>query len=85
MLDEWRTYTTTASAFTFSADGKYLMTTGDRGLALWDWKTGRRLAELRHWQGRYAGAFTPDNKFFVNRYAKSIMVWELRNLDDPAK
>ncbi|MFI6522230.1 WD40 repeat domain-containing serine/threonine protein kinase [Spirillospora sp. NPDC050679] len=62
----------------FDASGRFLAIGGDDGVVtLWDCAARKRLGVLRHRQGVYAAAFSPDGRTLATASGRAVSLWNL--------
>ncbi|MGI5166255.1 WD40 repeat domain-containing serine/threonine protein kinase [Spirillospora sp. CA-253888] len=62
----------------FDASGRYLAIGGDDGVVtLWDCAARKRLGVLKHRQGVYAAAFSPDGRTLATASGRTVSLWNL--------
>ncbi|WP_067485557.1 WD40 repeat domain-containing serine/threonine protein kinase [Actinomadura hibisca] len=73
------TVTSLTRTMAFDASGRFLAIGGDDGMVtLWDCAARKRLGVLRHRQGVYAAAFSPDGRTLATASGRTVSLWNLK-------
>ena len=79
-MKSWGTPIINYASTTISPDGKYVLTSSENVIYLWEINTGKCVSELDgHVSYVYACAFSPDSKYVVSTSHETIVkVWDWR-------
>jgi WD40 repeat protein len=64
-------------ALTFSADGKYFVTGGEKGLSVWEAASGKMVSTLKIRGRGVVVRISPDNKYLLVASGERIGLWDL--------